>query len=516
MLGCFFIMFIEKLMKPRRLFTVTLVTFLAVACLTNGFPEEKAAPEGMVRLIYFLPKDSQAQPNINAKLDTWIKDVQQLYGDELMRYGFGRKTFQLETDANGKAVVHHVDGLSDEANYHQGTFSKVIKETSEQFDGSKNAYLIVVETSIFEGGRSCGRANGKGRAGGHAVVPAAGNCVAENVAVGLVAHELGHVFGLHHDFRSDTYIMSYGRHLRRELSRCAAEWLSAHPYFNWPRTGVNRPTAIQMLSFQEESPDKIRFRFQVSDTDGLAQAQLITLTTAMPVAAGSSELIACQSLTGERSTPTFVTTELTVRPIEVVSLQVLDKKGNVALQSFPIQRGSAPGPKIGGPWLWVIVPTGERGGAAAAESGIDYLAQASKGKVTEKQIATEGAPPGETVGSKAWTRGWLASTGKNNIQKMLAKIGLGSGDIDDYVAYGSIILTSPREQQTTMFAGSDDAVKVWLNGQLVHSNPVNRSSINYQDYFPVTLEQGRNVLLVAVYENRIDWSGFFGFRNDKK
>ncbi len=503
-------------MKARFLFLVTLVTFLVVICSAKGFSQEGTVPEGMVRLIYFLPKDSQAQPNINAKLDTWIKEVQQLYSDELMRYGFGRKTFQLETDANGKAVVHRVDGLSDEAHYHHGTFSKIIKEVSERFDGSKHAYLIVVETSIFEGGRSCGKANGNGRTGGYAMVPATGNCVAENVVVGLVAHELGHVFGLPHDFRSDTYIMSYGRHLRRKISQCAAEWLSAHPYFNWPRRGVNQPTAIQMLSFQEEPPDKIRFRFQVSDADGLAQAQLITLTTAIPVAAGSSELIACQSLTGKYSISTFVTTELTVRPVEVISLRVLDKKGNVASQSFPIQRGSAPGPKIGGPWLWMIVSTGERGGAAAAKSGIDYLEQASKGKVTEKQIATKGATAGETVGSKAWTRGWLASTGKNNIQKMLSKIGLGSGDIDDYVAYGSIIITSPRKQQTTMFAGSDDAVKVWLNGELVHRNPVDRSSINYQDYFPVNLKQGRNVLLVAVYENRMDWSGFFGFRNDKK
>ena len=505
-----------RLMKARLSFTVTLITFLVVIGLTNGFSQEGTVPEGMVRLIYFLPKDSQAQPNINAKLDTWIKDVQQLYSDELTRYGFGRKTFQLETDANGQAVVHHVDGLSDETHYHQGTFSKIIKELSERFDSSKHAYLIVVETSIFEGGRSCGKANRNGRTGGYAVVPAAGNCVAENVAVGLVAHELGHVFGLHHDFRSDAYMMSYGGHLRRKLSRCAAESLSAHPYFNWHRTEINQPTTIQMLSFQEASPDKIRFRFQVSDADGLAQAQLITLTTAIPVATGSSELIACQSLTGESRTLKFVTTELTVRPIEVVSLQVLDKKGNVALQSFPIQRGSVPGPKIGGPWLWVIVPTGESGGAAAAKSDIDYLEHASKGKVTEKQIATEGATAGETVGNKAWTRGWLASTGKNNIQKMLAKIGLGSGDIDDYVAYGSIIITSPRKQQTTMFAGSDDAVKVWLNGQLVHKNPVNRSSINYQDYFPVTLEQGRNVLLVAVYDKGGEWSGFFGFRNDKE
>ena len=498
-------------MKARFLFTVTFVTFWVVICLTSGFSQEGIVPEGMVRLIYFLPKDSQAQPDINAKLDTLIKDVQRIYADSLESHQFGRKTFDIETDANGKAVVHHVDGLSGEAHYRQRTFSKVIKEISERFDGSKNAYLIVVETRDFEGGsRIAGKARQVGRMGGYAMVREGPTLTS------AAAHELGHVFGLEHDFRDNAYIMSYGGNLRRKLSRCAAEWLNAHPALNWPRPGANRPTAIQMLSFKEKSTDKIRFRFLVSDGDGLVQAQLLTLTTANPVAAGGAELIACQSLTGKYSFLTFVTTELTFRPVEVVSLRVLDKKGNIASQTFPIQRGLAPGPKIGGPWLWVIVPTGDRGGAAAAKSGIDYLKKVSKGKVTEKQIATKGATAGETIGNKAWTHGWLAATGKNNIQKMLTKIGLGSGDIDDYVAYGSITLTSPRKQRTTMFVGSDDAVKVWLNGQLVHKNSVNRSSINYQDYFPVTLKQGRNVLLVAVYDKGGEWSGFFGFRNDKE
>ena len=466
-------------------------------------------PEGMVRLIYFLPKDSRAQPDINTKLDTLIKDVQRIYADSLESYQFQRKTFDIETDANGKAVVHRVDGLFGKAHYRQRTFSKVIEEISERFDGSKHAYLIVVETSDFEGrSRIAGKARKVSRTGGYAMVRVG------TALTRTAAHELGHVFGLKHDFRDNAYIMSYGGNSRRKFSRCAAEWLNAHPSFNWPQPGANQPTAIQMLSFKEKSTDKIRFRFLVSDGDGLVQAQLLTLTTTDPVAAGGAELIACQSLTGKYSFLTFVTNELVVRPVEVVSLRVLDKKGNDALQTFPIQRSAAPGPKIGGPWLWVIVPTGERGGAAAAKSGIDYLKQASKGKVTEKQIATKGAIAGETVGNKAWTHGWLAATGNNNIQKMLTKIGLGSGDIDDYVAYGSIIIPSPKKQQTMMFAGSDDAVKVWLNGRLVHKNPVNRSSINYQDYFPVTLKQGRNVLLVAVYDKGGEWSGFFGFRND--
>lgn len=486
-------------------------------CPVISFSQRGTAPEGIVRLIYFLPKGSKAQPGINRKLDTWIKDVQQLFADELKFHGFRNKTFRLETDTKGKSVIHYIHGQYREAHYHKGTFSKVIKEVSQRFNGTKNIYLIAVETKTFEMGGSCGRAMNVNGMGGYAMIPATGHCVAENVVVGLAAHEIGHVFGLNHDFRSNTYIMSYGRNLRRKISRCTAEWLNLHPYFNLRRQGVDQPTEIKVVNQnQEMSDDKLRFRFQVSDADGLVHAQLQTIATAIPAAAGSRELIACQSIVGKRSTLTFVTKELTVRPVKSVWLQVLDKKGNVVSKEVPIKRSWSPGPKIGGTWLWVIVPTGGKGGADAANSGIDYLKLASKGRITEKLIATKGATSGMSVGNRSWTPGKLESTGKDNIQNMLNKIGISTSDINKHVAYGSVILTSPRKQQTTMFAGSDDAVKVWLNGKLVHSNPVNRSSSNYQDYFPVTLKQGRNKLLVAVFENSGDWSGFFGFRKEKE
>ena len=96
---------------------------------------------------------------------------------------------------------------------------------------------------------------------------------------------------------------------------------------------------------------------------------------------------------------------------------------------------------------------------------------------------------------------------------MVNAIGLGNGDIENHVAYGYIALDSPREQNTTMYVGSDDAVKVWLNGTVVHNNPIDRGANDYQDVFPVVLEHGTNILLVAVYEFWGGWSGFFGFEN---
>ena len=174
--------------------------------------------------------------------------------------------------------------------------------------------------------------------------------------------------------------------------------------------------------------------------------------------------------------------------------------------------GFAPAaPKIEGPWLWVIAPTDDMSGSEAAASGRDFLAEVSDGEVTELRIATEGAVAGEPVGDKIWTVGKLSRRGENNINDMVNAAALGLGDINHHVAYGSIVVESLSQQRTKMFVGSGDAVKVWLNGVLVHDEPVDRDADDYQEDFPVTLEEGSNILLVAVYEGEGWWSGFFGF-----
>ena len=193
---------------------------------------------------------------------------------------------------------------------------------------------------------------------------------------------------------------------------------------------------------------------------------------------------------------------------DFLPLNVLPK--DVRITTFSNPGDVRPAPKITGPWLWVIVPTGDVSGAAAADSRIDYLSQATGGIVTEDMIATHGARWHDPVGDKRWTAGYLSRSGGNNINLLVNEIGLGLDNVDHHVAYGSILLDAPREQQTTMFVGSSDAVKVWLNGALVHENAIDRDANDYQDTFSITLLAGENVLLVAVYEKQGWWSGFFG------
>ena len=163
------------------------------------------------------------------------------------------------------------------------------------------------------------------------------------------------------------------------------------------------------------------------------------------------------------------------------------------------------GPKIEGPWLWVLVPDEH------LDETTDLLAKVSDGAVTEQQIATKIPLPRDKVGNYEWTSLKISAGGGNNITHMTRRLGWNG---NNRVIYGVVGLDSPREQNTRMYVGSDDAVKVWLNGELIHEEIVMRGATDYQSSFPVTLRQGTNILLVAVGNKGGGWSGFFGFQAD--
>ena len=159
------------------------------------------------------------------------------------------------------------------------------------------------------------------------------------------------------------------------------------------------------------------------------------------------------------------------------------------------------GPKIEGPWLWAFLPD------VRLDSGADLLAQASGGAVTEMGVATYGATLGQPVGDDEWISHNLPPTGWDNISDML------KNEVPTGVMYGSLSLYSSRNQNATLYVGAVHGLKVWLNGVLIRQNRF-RHSNDYSDFFPVTLRQGRNVLLVAVATVFESWkrsNAFFGF-----
>ena len=174
--------------------------------------------------------------------------------------------------------------------------------------------------------------------------------------------------------------------------------------------------------------------------------------------------------------------------------------------------------KITGPWLWMTAPT-ESGKGGAKSIDIDSLAVASDGIVTEMDVATNGVAEGDLVGDLAWTLGTIATEPSylGNINDLMNDIGLTDGSVNDHSSYALINLVSDTDQSdVTMQVGSDDAIKVWLNGEVVHNNPVDRDAVDFQDKFTVDLKAGGNLLLVKVSERLGGWDMFVGVGDTSK
>ena len=78
-------------------------------------------------------------------------------------------------------------------------------------------------------------------------------------------------------------------------------------------------------------------------------------------------------------------------------------------------------------------------------------------------------------------------------------------DADEVVAYAYAVLTRPEAGKAVLALGSDDSVKVWLNGSLVHEHRVGRGVHKDEDIVAVTFRQGPNALLAKVENGRGRW-----------
>ncbi len=72
------------------------------------------------------------------------------------------------------------------------------------------------------------------------------------------------------------------------------------------------------------------------------------------------------------------------------------------------------------------------------------------------------------------------------------------------VAYVACKITVPEPAAAKILLGTNDGVKVWLNGKLIHSFPDGRTMIPDEDQLSVNLDKS-NILLMAVYNQGANW-----------
>ena len=334
----------------------------------SRLPRPAINTNGMVRLVYFLPNDRPARPDRMTALRQLMKDAQQFYADQMQSHGFGQKTFTLETGNDGEPSVHHVNGKFTEEDYYKGSANAWL-EIVEHFDDNdfQHVYFIAIDLSYEDlgGGRIGGVGGvsfypfagslafdptrriylrnrditiGEEVHGGFALIPAHGHNFER---LGLTVHELGHAFALVHDFREgrgSDYVLAASKQSR--LSKCAAEWLSVSRFFNTKLTFHNEPGEIQLLSLRAYSQDAISFRFEVTDPDGLHQAQLLVPELAQEGSGwGPYRLFDWKRLNSKTGTIESVVS--TAELVDRIALQIIDKGGNITWATFPIQLDEA-------------------------------------------------------------------------------------------------------------------------------------------------------------------------------
>jgi hypothetical protein len=77
---------------------------------------------------------------------------------------------------------------------------------------------------------------------------------------------------------------------------------------------------------------------------------------------------------------------------------------------------------------------------------------------------------------------------------------------EQVVVYALAYIHSPKPAATALLLGSDDGVRAWVNGTLVHTNPAYRGAYPDQDRVPVALKTGWNSVLIKVLQG----AGGFG------
>ncbi len=313
----------------KHLSTIQVIAvFASVLLIAPALPS--TASDNTVSVIYFIPKDRQFQWELPAAVGTQMKKVQTFYADQMEDHGYGRKTFNLEKDGNDQVIVHIVIAQHNDSHYHTDTLNKIANETNARFNNEEHIYVFVADISTERVQGNCGIARFDG---GPVIVPASGNCVAGDNGVELIAHELGHALNLEHDFRDNTYIMSYGSE-RTRLSMCAAHLLNVSPFFNPASDAENTDATINLLTPTRYAQNAdLTLQFEVNDPDGIHQVQfLLSVPNEATSIMGCKQIDALPQAIVDFKMPDGAT----VSPTNIAYIRIVDANGNITGKTWTL------------------------------------------------------------------------------------------------------------------------------------------------------------------------------------
>ena len=223
----------------------------------------------IVETIYFKPSD--IGNHRMDKIRKMVEGVQRLYEMEMDRNGFGKKTFRLERDANSDIIIHRVNGRHGWQHYTFNTWEKIQPELPDRFNPDTPPWekqdkvrLIIVGGLEATNGVSWGAGwpYHNNRYGGGVLIATNSGHFTE----GLIFHELGHAFGLHHKPEGKD---------PEALEHYEARWLDRHYQFNNRANNFILPKVEwQNPKLTVLKPDNIKLEVIANSDIGLHQAEV--------------------------------------------------------------------------------------------------------------------------------------------------------------------------------------------------------------------------------------------------
>ncbi len=283
---------------------------LALKLLDAYHGTRPATSPKKLHVVYFTPSDRDPEPRYRERLDTIMEDIRAFYRDGMARAGFGPKTFDLARDAEGKLIIHLVNGKEPDATYQRSGFQQNQASDVSSRDRIQKDSRPVLKAAGIDFDREtvllfCNLAKWDEQArsfshhspyAGHGN-PTSGWCFAvdsvildlndlpkkepflkdaewgneslgkfNTIFIGGVAHELGHAFSLPHcgerwnEKPRGKSLLGSGNHNYREelrnegpgtfLTMASAMKLAARPIFNHSDKGMTKSPRLEESDLQ--------------------------------------------------------------------------------------------------------------------------------------------------------------------------------------------------------------------------------------------------------------------------
>jgi hypothetical protein len=131
-------------------------------------------------------------------------------------------------------------------------------------------------------------------------------------------------------------------------------------------------------------------------------------------------------------------------------------------------------------------------------------------KKDDKELLDTLFPP-EIPGAKD-VNWWMLGAGEDEEKPWLLDLNHALWWSNHCVGYLRTRVWSPKKQKVAAEAGSDDGIKIWLNGAVVHDNNAWRGVKPGDDKFEVLLNKGWNNVMLKVSNGGGDWGACIRFR----